>query len=93
MGGEKLSSSYTYKGLVIYKNEKGAKFNTPYFTVVNPRKTKSNGRLLHCHCRTENSARKVIECFNRIMYSGYVAKYSLNIRNKALMLMNERVVV
>jgi hypothetical protein len=87
-----MSCSYTYKGLRIYKNKKGSRFNAPYYSVVNPRQYNSNGKMLHCHCVTENSARKVADCFDKLMRYGVAGRYSLNIRNKALMLINEKVV-
>ena len=86
-----MSRSYTYKGLIIYENHKGSRFNTPYYSVVNPRQYNRNGKMLHCHCVTENSARKVADCFNRLTRYGVAGRCSLNIRNKALMLLNERV--
>lgn len=84
-----MCESYTYKGLIIYKNKCSSRFNTPYFSVVNPRKRR-NGKLLHCHCMSEASAKKVADCYSKLKYNGFPGKYSLSIRNKALMLMNEK---
>jgi len=33
-----------YKGLIIYHNFDGSKFNTDYYTIVNPKLTDKNGR-------------------------------------------------
>ncbi len=87
-----MSRRYTYKGLIIYENHKGSRFNTPYFSVVNPKQFSRNGKMLHCHCVTESSARRVADCFNGLRRYGVAGRYSLNIRNKALMLLSERVV-
>lgn len=85
-----MTRKYTYKGLIIYQN-KGSRFNATYFSVCNPRKYNKKGKMLHCHCMTENSARKVADCFDMLNRYGF-APYSMNIRNKALMLINEKVV-
>ena len=88
-----MCRSYTYKGLIIYENDKGSRFDSPYFSIVNPKRFDEKGKMLHCHAVSESSARKIADCFSKLLYTGTAAKYSLNIRNKCLRLLGQRVIM
>ena len=72
-----------YKGLIIYHNFDGSKFNTDYYTIVNPKLTDKNGRQYHVHTTTEGLAKQIIDCFHLLRKYGSAGKYQRNIRNKA----------
>lgn len=74
---------HKYRGLDIYENERGEKFDTPYFTVVN----KLGNKEHHCHANTFNAAKKIIDCFHKIK-KGMPIRGSLTSRNKACRLLN-----
>ena len=49
--------SYKYKGLIIYENDNSRFKNSPYYSVVNPKKRDKDGKMLHAHVCSEAQAK------------------------------------
>jgi len=78
--------SYKYKGLIIYENDNSRFKNSPYYSVVNPKKRDKDGKMLHAHVCSEAQAKKLAKCFSRLIHTGVAGRYSLNTRSKAMRL-------
>ena len=78
--------SYSYRGLTIHENNKGSRFNTPYYSVIYF--NKKDGREYHVHTSSLKYAKKVVDCFYGIS-SGRSGMYSLGVRNKACRLLGQ----
>lgn len=82
-----MCEQYNYKGLKIYRNYNGSKFQTEYFTIVNPKLTDKNGRKCHVHTNSRKLAERIVDCFNVLNKYGCAIQFQKNIRNKACRLM------
>lgn len=83
-----MCKNYNYKGLIIYVNDKGSRFGTKYYSVVNPHKSNKYGKKLHAHTTSKGLAKKIIDCYYNLINMGTPGhQYSLYIRNKACRLM------
>lgn len=83
-----MCKSSTYKGFIIYENENGSNFPHPYFSIVNPKLNKPDGKKVHVHvCPSQKTAKLVIDCGLDILNTGFTSRTkNMKIRNKALKL-------
>jgi hypothetical protein len=83
-----MCRQYPYKGLIIYEND-DSKFNSVYYSVVNPEKKDKRGKMLHSHSMTEHGIRRIADCYSELKkYGVALGKYSLTTRNKAMRLIS-----
>lgn len=77
-----------YKGVEI--NHNIGDFGSPYYSVINNKIVLNKNRNPHVHVSNLHMAKQVIDAFINIERFG-VTNHGKNIRNKALSLMNLRV--
>ncbi len=81
-----MCKSENYRGLIIYENNKGSRFGTTYYTVVNPNKIDKNGKALHAHGSNYNLAKKIADCYNALIKYGKADGFKRSVKNKAMRL-------
>jgi hypothetical protein len=80
-------ATYYYKGFLIYKNYRGSKYGSEYFTIVNEKKCDKEGHYYHVHCNSKEMAALIIDCYFSIKNNRSTYRYSRFVKNKALRLL------